>query len=94
MGLVLTVVWASSIAMPVTQKDVDAEPMAIQFNTKNDVAKAFLSGIRFGYSKYNEMHPEDKRVTASNAERYKPIFMHDGEAYKNYFPDWAMSSNN
>ena len=96
MGLVLTVVWASSIAMPVTQKDVIDEPMAMQFNTENDAAKAFLSGIYFGFSKYKEMHPEDNRVTAaaSDAERYKPIFKYDGEAYKNCFPDWATSSNN
>ena len=94
-GLVLTVAWASAIAIPIN--DVDSKGFQFDKYTENDMAKAFLSGIVNDYAKYKEMHPGDyKRVTvaSSNAERFKPIFKYDGQAHKNCFPDRATSSNN
>ena len=79
-GLVLTIIWASTITMPV---NFDVDSKAILFNkyTENNVAKAFISVILHGYK---WIHPGDNQhvtVAESDAERFKPIFKYDGQEH-------------
>ena len=107
-GLVLSFAWASTIAIPVnnyTKMEVDGKTILGSGDkvTKNYIENTFLSGVIYGYTKYKEIKAILSRgykdiqpipFTASDAERYKPIFKYDGQAHKNCFPDRATSSNN
>ena len=98
-GLVLTVILASTIATPVKNYpnfDVDSKVLLSDKYTENDIAKAYIPCPEKDI-KYKQSHPGDNQhvtVAESDAERYKPIFKYDGKAHENCFPDWAKSSNN
>lgn len=77
--------------------DMDGKAVLFDVYSVNDVAKAFFSGILLGYTNYKQIHPENNKcvtIAGSDAERCKPIFKYNIQAYKNCFPDRAKPSNN